>query len=578
MAKNNINTDEHLVQQHFVGNHALNSAVKNSLREFLKISTRHFGNTKKAAPYLPAEDFSYKLELCMDEFKNEIIKPLCEKHSKTIWLWALRRLPKSVFSGILPTTLGYDSLLASTLTSIYAKPPKTMDWHTSKENNISPKNLPDLIRDLTQYTQHIRILSSCHSAKRRAARGFESRISTQKPGSLSNPFDHPENESLSEALFEFDLTLGDRENPFSRLGISPLNSSQETRLSFPLWTFISDEMTYDFLIADDTRVILHAVAGGVYNDHGWLIDVDQKLVSINPQSGIFTEESAAIIVCLKAFPFIVRKHPHGSALIDAKSKGYVQCPRQCLEKSLRLSIRSLPYYLRQRLNGLGLNSEKIIEKMLAITGLDFPLKPGSLLIDTEMINPSGQKNYILDFLACTAMLDAILAYPTETGAVANARGAFFENQVAEILENSALGKLKKGTPKAKTVIKHNKRYITDIDAIGETEDFVLIVSAKSQMFTDEQEAGDYKKCQSQLQNTQKYLQKQQEIIDDLTLNPKGDNYDFTGKEIIWTLCTPTPVFVDDAKFYSQNCHGLPKLVCIDQLRAWLTQRESPNGH
>ena len=61
-----------------------------------------------------------------------------------------------------------------------------------------------------------------------------------------------------------------------------------------------------------------------------------------------------------------------------------------------------------------------------------------------------------------------------------------------------------------------------------------------------------------------------EIVNTLTANPKGDNFDFSGyKRIIGVLCTPFAVYTSDAKALSMTVDELRWASSLDELMSFL---------
>jgi hypothetical protein len=113
-----------------------------------------------------------------------------------------------------------------------------------------------------------------------------------------------------------------------------------------------------------------------------------------------------------------------------------------------------------------------IDGLTNAVGSTWPLQPGLA------IRRIGRFAWI-DVVAATAMLERALAFPSVDGSVANARADHFELMVQDIIDKTGWkpGLVLRG--RARTPLRRNGRDLTDIDAIGEREETLLIVPVKA---------------------------------------------------------------------------------------------------
>ena len=113
----------------------------------------------------PVEDISGAVAAAyLDRLIDAVTRELMEQaqgYSAARWLWYLRRLPDSLFSGIYKTTLGYDRALA-----------ESVSWYSAKiERSTSDKYFAFRVDDsacrhLLCFVSSVKLLSHLHSTYR----------------------------------------------------------------------------------------------------------------------------------------------------------------------------------------------------------------------------------------------------------------------------------------------------------------------------------------------------------------------------------------------------------------------------
>jgi hypothetical protein len=179
-----------------------------------------------------------------------------------------------------------------------------------------------------------------------------------------------------------------------------------------------------------------------------------------------------------------------------------------------------------------------IEVLQTIKAGAWPLLPGPVLRRGE--------NYILiDLQAATQRLNRMLAITPADDKVPNARARHFEDVVQHMID---------GTPWAphpmlralqrRTLHPEAGVDLTDIDALGEFQGTLLIVSCKSTPYRAEYEAGDYRAVRNVRTMLIEALNDWLEVIEALNEKLVGTNYDLRRFErICGVVCTPHVFYV-----------------------------------
>ncbi|MNJ64612.1 hypothetical protein D3C77_605730 [compost metagenome] len=112
--------------------------------------------------------------------------------------------------------------------------------------------------------------------------------------------------------------------------------------------------------------------------------------------------------------------------------------------------------------------------------------------------------------------------------------------------------------------------LTDIDAIGSYDDTLLIISCKSIPYTREYDQGTHRAIRNAASTVDNGVDFWTNIVSQLTANPIGDNFDFSGyKQIVGVVCTPFAVYTSDAKSLSMTAQDLRWACSLDELIEYL---------
>jgi hypothetical protein len=173
------------------------------------------------------------------------------------------------------------------------------------------------------------------------------------------------------------------------------------------------------------------------------------------------------------------------------------------------------------------------------------------------------------------MLHNLFEYPKDTGDVANARAAHFEGSVQAVIDSSPW------RPPVELVRKHlgkelilDGRSLTDIDAIGECGDTLLLVNAKSVRLSAMYSAGDYRETRNNISRLREELASWNKTMAKLDGRRRGDggSYDFSlYRRIIAPLCTLLPVYLPIDLANQWSAPRLRAICSLSELSQWLRE-------
>ncbi|MCQ3930206.1 MAG: hypothetical protein DPW16_07075 [Chloroflexi bacterium] len=216
---------------------------------------------------------------------------------------------------------------------------------------------------------------------------------------------------------------------------------------------------------------------------------------------------------------------------------------------------------------------------------DLPATPIQLLNDMERLDTSthpllpsvimsNKKWVVIDHASVKDRLGAMLRFPNLGGGTGNQRGIHFEDAVQSHIDASPW----KPTDELRAMrqvhlirrgdSKNNQ--ITDIDAIGEFGDTLLIVSCKAVIFSVGQDIGEYSALKSARLRLEEAVTKWQAVKAELMDSPIGQNYNFSHySKIIAIVCTPNVVYTESDLSLSYEVGNLRKSATASEFINWL---------
>jgi hypothetical protein len=478
---------------------------------------------------------------------------LAARHSSLHWLWMLRRLPASVFTGTYVSTHGYDSRLAEVLTGLAPSRPGTV---LCERERISYKLTQPLVDDLRQLCNATIYLSDLHVAYRLASKGAPIEFLPEFP-----PRAHASPELLAAVqLYDSRSATAARvPNSLGVGGTDPLACTLAGRgelfgiipiKPFPITLPVDMFGVLESLVPTQ-EVTLHAR----FWPYSFSGEAHHRL------SAIETRRQAAILILLHSA--WLQTHRHVSQFHSVLTHGYLLVGPTTLASWIQEAMKELPEYLRERARALALTSSaEVLRTVCAIEGRAWPLLSGPLIrSDGEVV--------CVDLAAATASFIAIEA-PSTNGSPANNRALEFEQAVQAVVD-ATQWKPPQGMRSLRgRTLKLNGRKITDIDAIASIQNQLLLISCKSVVYRDSHDAGEFTAIRSASRTVLGAVEAWQSKLEVFREHRRGDNYDFRGfDDIHGVVCTPNVVYVPQGHATEEVLPGLRIASSVSELEAWL---------
>jgi|GEM_PF-5646042 len=218
-------------------------------------------------------------------------------------------------------------------------------------------------------------------------------------------------------------------------------------------------------------------------------------------------------------------------------------------------------------------------------GAELPVTPIQLLNDMERLETSthpllagvimGDKKWIIiDHASVEDRLGKMLRFPNLGGGTGNQRGIHFEDAIQSYIDASTwkpsneLRAMRQVHLIRRGGGKNNQ--ITDIDAIGESGDTLLIISCKAVIFSVGQDIGEYHALKNARLRLDEAVLKWQAVKAELLDSPIGQNYNFSRySKIIAIVCTPSVVYTESDLSLSYEVGNLRKSATAPEFIDWL---------
>jgi len=218
-------------------------------------------------------------------------------------------------------------------------------------------------------------------------------------------------------------------------------------------------------------------------------------------------------------------------------------------------------------------------------GAELPPTPIHLLNDLERLQTGthpllpgvimGNERWIvINHANVKDRLGQMLRFPNLSGEIGVKRGIHFEDAIQSYIDASrwkpsdALRAMRQVHLERRGKGKNNQ--ITDIDAIGESGDTLLIVSCKAVIFSVGQDIGEYHALKNARLRLDEAVLKWQAVKAELQDLPIGQNYDFSRyAKIIAIVCTPNVVYTESDLSLAYEVGTLRKSASASEFIDWL---------
>jgi hypothetical protein len=186
------------------------------------------------------------------------------------------------------------------------------------------------------------------------------------------------------------------------------------------------------------------------------------------------------------------------------------------------------------------------------------------------IRDAGEGWVIVDFRAATECLRRALAKPRLDPDQDLAWSIHFEKSIQEALDASAW----KPSPQVRKFRGRTLRIagadVADVDAIGERDQDLMIVSCKSRAFSETWNRGDNNAVRAVEDRVDRAVEELEDRIGKLRRTPHGDNYDFSGyRQILGAVVFPSVPWTQNPDAWADVLPGLRVASSAGEFADWI---------
>ena len=503
------------------------------------------------------------LNSCRELIEQELIKS-ASGYNRLRWLWYLRRLPRHIFEGTLPTTFSYDSSLAETL-SEYGNTTTTAKYSPGAAVNYKIDD--SVVRRVLKFCGGVSLLSEIHVLLRLAGKASLFSFRTSQLSALPNA--HPSFE-ISQAIRLYDKRIAAGSHFLTRTG-TVITSDQQldkedissiflvTRAEQPFWGRLASGR----LVKEHTEVEIF------YNFIPSIISVEQlKVLNSDLRllgfDWIQPEVGALLVLLIISIAFYLH---FDNAPVTLGQYGYCLMDLEMFKVAVDERIAEACSIVQQLTlsSNLPTTSSDLLHTLETCSGSIWPLQHGSpIRRDGDLI--------CVDLYAASARLNALLEFPIVQGKVANARAAHFELAAQAVIDDSPWCPNNDLKQLRGRKLRYNNQDVTDIDAVGEYNGTLLMVSCKSVIYTGAYDSGDYALVRNRSELVEKAVRYWTDKKTFFEAHKLGLNYDFTGYEkFVAVVCTPWPVYTSIGPATAELAPRLFAATSLYELGQWLRQ-------
>lgn len=474
------------------------------------------------------------------------------------WLWYLRRTPNELFEGDVSTTGAYDRTLAEVLMSRCTSSRDVSLY----EEKVAFKVDEAVLRHLARLIGRVKYLSQLHVLYRLVGKGarLDTRTSIlaekldEKTWQAIDIYDerHERGEHYSRGglgLATIDpgaghvLLKADGSAPKAMLIMRctplslPVPAPVAGRIGFVKTTanYVLEELSLEF--------VLHPMGEGS--------DTPEYLPRI-----------AALIQLLMILPAAYEAAPWG--LKSTVENGIFYLGRQRLRAIVESQLPVINASLetqRPEFNWAS-NFDEWIDSLETIRARAWPLIPGSFLVSQNqfvMIDVAGASQTLLHRLEVN-----------RSPLLGNLRASQFELQCQRLVDKTAWAPSAKIAELRGRPLRVDGAHLTDVDAIGQSGDTLLIISCKSVVYDADYDRGDFKVIRNTKATIDDAVAQWSSVIKAIKVSPTGDNFDFSMfKRVLGVVCTPFVVYSDKPESLELVEDELRACASIFELAKWL---------
>jgi hypothetical protein len=501
---------------------------------------------------LSGEEAQPHLERLRHRLETEA-KALVDKRSPFEWLWYLRRLGGQFNWNDLPSTDPYCQALAEALCATSTKP--ETDLPDGRKLNIVFLVDEEALRDLTRLRELVGLLYENHGTTRWAGKDSDIKF-TRTNGPRSEP-----NQSLKDAVRLYDRRQGIGHNILAGAGLAADIQSETGQSELPSVFPMPGQMPGTAKSPRWNGTVDAPPPFGFGR-----IDLSEVDILMNQQVPVDLRWPVPF-PSLMVLSMIVLQ-PLFSSVAGAgdvyKRFGYCYLTRNALVAWLDWAIELLrvaePQFIPRAV--LPQDGEAAIRELEQSEISLYPPSRGRIL------HTLGN-TLIVDLEAASRAIIRCLERPVNDGEDVNLWSETFELHVQDIINDSPWVPSAGTAPIRGRTLRLNGVNLTDVDALGERDGTLLLVSCKARPYTRAYDRGDYGAIQNVRTLAEDSVAKWKGLLDTVKANKVGDNYDFSGfDQVVGVVVMPFSPFVLEGPCTTEDVPGLRWVSSSQELRTW----------
>jgi hypothetical protein len=495
---------------------------------------------------------------CMRQTIERMLAEDAVRFSKARWLWMLRRVPDPVFEGRVSTTRPYRAALAEAVSGAFGSDNPERPFEDS-DGSIRFKLDGSALPRLLKFAELVTWLSESHVLWRYSGKGVRFRF--EKGSALP---DAAPTKDQDESIRRYDERFAKSATLFGTVGTAVSSETDMSDSGFFVAFFSDAEWVQVPVHVQgkdmELKVLKRFLPQMVSLDGLAKLNEDARLDGLT-----WWKPSATVVLALSRGMFRILATSY-NGFASLLRYGYVFIDEEHFLEVFGGGWNVICEDVLRVIPGATIPNSpaELFDALVAFRPTLWPLWPGPI------VRRAGSAVWI-DVIACTAVLERSLEYPIVDGDVGNARADHFEGTAQQTINATPWAPGPELAPMiAREIKKADGTKLTDLDALGEKDLSLLLVSCKSMVYSGRYDSGDYVTVRNIRTIAEEAVRYWAEVAAYLKKHPKGPNYDFSKyDDIIPVVCTPQVVYVADPYSLRFVEPGLNAACSLNELRIWL---------
>lgn len=470
------------------------------------------------------------------------------------WLWYLRRVPDILAEGRVRTTLPYTLALAEVLTEQTGGD----DQPTVRDQWISFKLDEHVARHVLALVCRTRGVFNVHRLIRTTGKGCYLTFDTQGYPMAECP------DALERSMRYFDDRMAQSEQLLSRAGTSlPMTPAWTDSAQALLACFRMDPQVAELPVVRAERPTTVRVRALFKPE----LFSAQSLMAFNARfpGRWWQPDAMPLTLFLALCGHLLFELPN--AAFSLAQLGYLSTSasviRSVWSDHWDEAVALTEGILAARVT-IG-SPDELFAALRGLQGCTWPLVPPTPVRGTDAV-------MALDINNATSRLATAFEFPVDTGATANVRATHFEEEVQRVIDASPWAPPDALRSLRGRALRRDGAAITDLDAVGARDGVLLLVSAKSRLYTALYDTGEHVQVRNAATTVEQAVGRWREVVAYLDAHRRGDNYDFSAADhMIGVVCTPQVVWVPLGEATEEAAPGLRAASSAEELERWLAQ-------